>query len=43
MAKFLSYDFSETSLQMIDFGRFYAAVAKTAFKGDGQESLHHFW
>ena len=23
--------------------RFYAAVAKTAFKGDGQQSLHHFW
>lgn len=23
--------------------RFYAAVARTAFKGDGQQSLHHFW
>ncbi|KAA8529904.1 hypothetical protein F0562_034492 [Nyssa sinensis] len=24
-------------------GMFYAAVARTAFKGDGQQSLHHFW
>lgn len=23
--------------------RFYAAAARTAFKGDGQQSLHHFW
>lgn len=23
--------------------RFYAAVARTSFKGDGQQSLHHFW
>ena len=24
-------------------GRFYAAFAKTAFKGESQQSLHHFW
>ena len=23
--------------------RFYAAFARTAFKGDSQKSLHHFW
>jgi hypothetical protein len=27
----------------ITLDRFYAAVARTAFKGDGQQSLHHFW
>ncbi|KAF8037895.1 hypothetical protein BT93_B0666 [Corymbia citriodora subsp. variegata] len=30
-------------LTVMTLGMFYAAVAKTAFKGDGQESLHHFW
>ncbi|SPT15706.1 unnamed protein product [Triticum aestivum] len=24
-------------------GRFYAAFAQTAFKGDNQQNLHHFW
>jgi hypothetical protein len=24
-------------------GMFYAAFAKTAFKGESQQSLHHFW
>lgn len=23
--------------------RFFAAFARTAFKGDSQQSLHHFW
>lgn len=23
--------------------RFYSAVARTAFKGESQQSLHHFW
>ncbi|CAK7326875.1 unnamed protein product [Dovyalis caffra] len=27
----------------VTLDRFYAAVARTAFKGDGQQSLHHFW
>lgn len=30
-------------LMLQPFTRFYAAVARTAFKGDGQQSLHHFW
>ncbi|KAB1216544.1 Sodium/hydrogen exchanger 7 [Morella rubra] len=30
-------------LTVMTLGMFYAAVAKTAFKGDGQQSLHHFW
>ncbi|CAI0385036.1 unnamed protein product [Linum tenue] len=30
-------------LTVMTLGMFYAAVAKTAFKGDGQESLHNFW
>ncbi|KAM7484764.1 hypothetical protein LguiA_000773 [Lonicera macranthoides] len=30
-------------LAVMTLGMFYSAVAKTAFKGDGQESLHHFW
>ncbi|KAK8363001.1 hypothetical protein V6Z12_A03G134900 [Gossypium hirsutum] len=30
-------------LAVMTLGMFYAAVAKTAFKGDGQQSLHHFW
>ncbi|XVE91879.1 hypothetical protein REPUB_Repub01dG0049300 [Reevesia pubescens] len=30
-------------LAVVTLGMFYAAVAKTAFKGDGQQSLHHFW
>ncbi|KAL4638076.1 hypothetical protein ACB092_03G124200 [Castanea dentata] len=30
-------------LTVMTLGMFYAAIAKTAFKGDGQQSLHHFW
>ncbi|KAE8716660.1 Sodium/hydrogen exchanger 8 [Hibiscus syriacus] len=30
-------------LAVMTLGMFYAAVAKTAFKGDGQQSLHHFF
>ncbi|XP_022146361.1 sodium/hydrogen exchanger 8-like isoform X2 [Momordica charantia] len=29
-------------LAVMTLGMFYAAVARTAFKGDGQQSLHHF-
>ncbi|CAN4113887.1 unnamed protein product [Withania somnifera] len=30
-------------LTVMTLGMFYSAVAKTAFKGDSQRSLHHFW
>uniref|UniRef100_A0A6N2MJ12 Cation/H+ exchanger transmembrane domain-containing protein n=1 Tax=Salix viminalis TaxID=40686 RepID=A0A6N2MJ12_SALVM len=30
-------------LAVMTLGMFYAAAARTAFKGDGQQSLHHFW
>ncbi|KAF7827546.1 sodium/hydrogen exchanger 8 isoform X1 [Senna tora] len=30
-------------LTVMTLGMFYSAFAKTAFKGDGQQSLHHFW
>ncbi|KAL9674096.1 hypothetical protein QQ045_030366 [Rhodiola kirilowii] len=30
-------------LAVMTLGMFFAAVARTAFKGDSQESLHHFW
>ncbi|XP_031110649.1 sodium/hydrogen exchanger 8 isoform X2 [Ipomoea triloba] len=30
-------------LTVMTLGMFYSAVAKTAFKGEGQQSLHHFW
>ncbi|XP_050231832.1 sodium/hydrogen exchanger 8-like [Mercurialis annua] len=30
-------------LAVMALGMFYAAAARTAFKGDGQQSLHHFW
>ncbi|XP_065856867.1 sodium/hydrogen exchanger 8 isoform X2 [Euphorbia lathyris] len=30
-------------LAVMTLGMFYAAAARTAFKGDGQKSLHHFW
>ncbi|GMP92738.1 hypothetical protein CsSME_00042832 [Camellia sinensis var. sinensis] len=30
-------------LAVMTLGMFYAAVARTAFKSDGQQSLHHFW
>ncbi|KAF3566693.1 hypothetical protein DY000_02013836 [Brassica cretica] len=30
-------------LTVMTLGMFYAAFARTAFKGDSQKSLHHFW
>uniref|UniRef100_A0A2P2LR68 SOS1 n=1 Tax=Rhizophora mucronata TaxID=61149 RepID=A0A2P2LR68_RHIMU len=30
-------------LAVMTIGMFYTAVAKTAFKGESQQSLHHFW
>ncbi|KAL3830717.1 hypothetical protein ACJIZ3_019519 [Penstemon smallii] len=30
-------------LTVMTLGMFYSAVAKTAFKGESQSSLHHFW
>ncbi|KAK4851483.1 hypothetical protein QYF36_015608 [Acer negundo] len=30
-------------LTVMTLGMFYAAVAKTAFKGESQQSLHYFW
>ncbi|WCJ33702.1 Sodium/hydrogen exchanger 7 [Euphorbia peplus] len=30
-------------LAVMTLGMFYAAAARTAFKGEGQKSLHHFW
>ncbi|XP_031491543.1 sodium/hydrogen exchanger 8 isoform X2 [Nymphaea colorata] len=30
-------------LTVMTLGMFYSAVARTAFKGDSQQSLHHFW
>ncbi|EFH51363.1 hypothetical protein ARALYDRAFT_484121 [Arabidopsis lyrata subsp. lyrata] len=30
-------------LTVMTLGMFYAALARTAFKGDSQKSLHHFW
>ncbi|XP_050375033.1 sodium/hydrogen exchanger 7 isoform X5 [Argentina anserina] len=30
-------------LAVMTLGMFYSAVAKTAFKGESQQSLHHFW
>ncbi|XP_021821170.1 sodium/hydrogen exchanger 8 isoform X1 [Prunus avium] len=30
-------------LTVMTLGMFYAAVARTAFKGESQQSLHHFW
>ncbi|KAJ6806539.1 sodium/hydrogen exchanger 8 [Iris pallida] len=45
LAYFTAQDVAEVSgvLTVMTLGMFYAAVAKTAFKGDGQQSLHHFW
>ncbi|XP_021598719.1 sodium/hydrogen exchanger 8 isoform X3 [Manihot esculenta] len=30
-------------LAVMTLGMFYSAAARAAFKGDGQQSLHHFW
>ncbi|KAK3137158.1 hypothetical protein QOZ80_5BG0448600 [Eleusine coracana subsp. coracana] len=45
IAFFTAQDSLEVSgvLTVMTLGMFYAAFAKTAFKGDSQESLHHFW
>ncbi|XP_021909771.1 sodium/hydrogen exchanger 7 [Carica papaya] len=45
IAYFTAQEGAEVSgvLTVMTLGMFYAAVAKTAFKGDGQQSLHHFW
>uniref|UniRef100_A0A0D9Y1X9 Cyclic nucleotide-binding domain-containing protein n=1 Tax=Leersia perrieri TaxID=77586 RepID=A0A0D9Y1X9_9ORYZ len=45
IAFFTAQDALEVSgvLTVMTLGMFYAAFAKTAFKGDSQESLHHFW
>ncbi|XVE85547.1 hypothetical protein DITRI_Ditri17bG0099000 [Diplodiscus trichospermus] len=45
VAYFTAQEGAEVSgvLAVMTLGMFYAAVAKTAFKGDGQQSLHHFW
>ncbi|WOL01002.1 sodium/hydrogen exchanger 8 [Canna indica] len=45
IAFFTSQDAAEVSgvLTVMTLGMFYAAFAKTAFKGDSQRSLHHFW
>nr|QOS02253.1 SOS1 [Karelinia caspia] len=45
LAYFTSQEGVEISgvLTVMTLGMFYAAVARTAFKGEGQQSLHHFW
>ncbi|XP_026662993.1 sodium/hydrogen exchanger 7 isoform X2 [Phoenix dactylifera] len=45
LAFFTAQDGADVSgvLTVMTLGMFYAAVARTAFKGDGQQSLHHFW
>lgn len=45
IAYFTAQDAVDVSgvLTVMTLGMFYAAVAKTAFKGDNQQSLHHFW
>ncbi|KAL6623724.1 hypothetical protein ACP70R_033603 [Stipagrostis hirtigluma subsp. patula] len=45
IAFFTAQDSLEVSgvLTVMTLGMFYAAFAKTAFKGDSQQSLHHFW
>ncbi|THU69843.1 hypothetical protein C4D60_Mb08t18680 [Musa balbisiana] len=45
IAFFTAQDAADVSgvLTVMTLGMFYAAFARTAFKGDGQRSLHHFW
>ncbi|KAJ3672840.1 hypothetical protein LUZ60_006214 [Juncus effusus] len=45
IAFFTAQDAAEVSgvLTVMTLGMFYAAFARTAFKGDSQQSLHHFW
>ncbi|KAL5721973.1 Son of sevenless 1 [Ranunculus cassubicifolius] len=45
LSYFAAQDGADVSgvLTVMTLGMFYSAVARTAFKGDGQQSLHHFW
>nr|AVZ44366.1 SOS1 [Fagopyrum esculentum] len=45
IAYFTAQEVADVSgvLTVMTLGMFYAAAARTAFKGDGQQSLHHFW
>ncbi|OVA16560.1 Cyclic nucleotide-binding domain [Macleaya cordata] len=45
LAYFTAQDGADVSgvLTVMTLGMFYSAVARTAFKGDSQQSLHHFW
>ncbi|XP_076883383.1 sodium/hydrogen exchanger 8-like [Bidens hawaiensis] len=45
LAYFVAQEGADISgvLTVMTLGMFYAAVARTAFKGEGQQSLHHFW
>uniref|UniRef100_A0A1J3FAF8 Sodium/hydrogen exchanger 7 n=1 Tax=Noccaea caerulescens TaxID=107243 RepID=A0A1J3FAF8_NOCCA len=44
-AYYTAQEWAEASgvLTVMTLGMFYAAFARTAFKGDSQKSLHHFW
>ncbi|KAL2343567.1 hypothetical protein Fmac_004852 [Flemingia macrophylla] len=45
IAYFTAQEGSDLSgvLTVMSLGMFYSAFAKTAFKGESQQSLHHFW
>lgn len=45
VAYFTAQEGSDVSgvLTVMTLGMFYAAAARTAFKGESQQSLHHFW
>ncbi|GJW06371.1 sodium/hydrogen exchanger 8 isoform X2, partial [Tanacetum coccineum] len=45
LAYFTSQEVAEISgvLTVTALGMFYALVARTAFSGEGQQSMHHFW
>ncbi|PIA30112.1 hypothetical protein AQUCO_05700080v1 [Aquilegia coerulea] len=45
LAYFMAQDGADCSgiLTVMALGMFYSLIAKRAFKGDGQQSLHHFW
>ncbi|KAL8170531.1 hypothetical protein V2J09_022335 [Rumex salicifolius] len=45
IAYFTAQEVADVSgvLTVMTLGMFYAAAARTAFKGDSQQSLHHFW
>ncbi|KAJ4915789.1 Sodium/hydrogen exchanger 8 [Raphanus sativus] len=44
-AYYTAQEWAEVSgiLTVMTLGMFFAAFARTAFKGDSQQSLHHFW